>query len=81
MGVVSIKFKRDGRSYYFDDNDIELKKDEYVLVEGHHCSCYDFDESNWEATVYTREELKELLKDENCGLRNELKNFIGYYWN
>ena len=33
MGVVSIKFKRDGRSYYFDDNDIELKKDEYVLVE------------------------------------------------
>ena len=33
MGIVSIKFKRDGRSYYFDDSNIELAKDDYVLVE------------------------------------------------
>jgi len=36
--------------------------DEFVLVEGYHCSCYDFDETSWEATVYTREELTNLLK-------------------
>ena len=33
MGIVSIKFKRDGRSYYFDDDGIELNKDDYVLVD------------------------------------------------
>ena len=33
MGIVSIKFKKDGRSYYFDDNNIELNKDDYVLVD------------------------------------------------
>ena len=33
MGIVSIKFKRDGRSYYFDDDGIELNKEDYVLVD------------------------------------------------
>lgn len=33
MSIVSVKFKKDGRSYYFDDNNIELAKDDYVLVE------------------------------------------------
>ena len=33
MAIVSIKFKRDGRSYYFDDNNIKIEKDDYVLVE------------------------------------------------
>ena len=33
MGVVSIKFKKDGRTYYFDDDNIELIKDDYVLVD------------------------------------------------
>lgn len=33
MSIVSIKFKKDGRGYYFDDNDIVLSKDDYVLVE------------------------------------------------
>lgn len=33
MSIVSIKFKKDGRGYYFDDNDIALSKDDYVLVE------------------------------------------------
>lgn len=35
---------------------------EYVLVEGYHCSCYGFDDCRWEATVYTREELSKLLQ-------------------
>ena len=33
MSLVSVKFKKDGRSYYFDDNDIKLEKDDYVIVE------------------------------------------------
>ena len=33
MNLVAIKFKSDGKSYYFDSNDLELGKNEYVLVE------------------------------------------------
>lgn len=33
MGIVSIKLKKDGRSYYFDDDNIKLNKDDYVLVD------------------------------------------------
>lgn len=29
----------------------------YVVLEGWHCSCYDFDEVEWEAIEYTKEEL------------------------
>lgn len=52
---------------------------EYVLVEGYHCSCYDFDDTKWEATVYTKEELGKLLENVDCEiypLRAKLKNFI-----
>lgn len=37
---------------------------EYVLLEGYHCSCYDFDETEWDAIVYTKEELKKLAHAE-----------------
>lgn len=33
MTVISVKFKEDGKSYYFDSNGVELKKGDYVLVE------------------------------------------------
>ncbi|MBZ9693319.1 hypothetical protein [Clostridium sp. M14] len=33
---------------------------EYLLLEGFHCSCYDFDETDWTGTVYTKEELIKL---------------------
>ena len=36
------------------------KEVDYVVIEGSHCSCYDFDETQWEATGYTEEELKKL---------------------
>lgn len=39
---------------------LELSYDEYVILEGHHCSCYDFDDTEWEAIEYTRDELKKL---------------------
>lgn len=34
--------------------------EEYLLLDGCHCSCYDFDETTWDATAYTAEELKKL---------------------
>ena len=33
MELVAIKFRKDGKSYYFDRNELEVKKEEYVLVE------------------------------------------------
>jgi hypothetical protein len=33
------------------------KWDEYLVLEGGHCSCYDFDETSWCGTVYTKQEL------------------------
>lgn len=32
----------------------------FILAEGGHCSCYDFDEVQWEAIKYSREELEKL---------------------
>lgn len=37
-----------------------LKYDEYLLLYGGHCSCYDFDETDWDGTIYTLEELRVL---------------------
>ena len=59
----------------------DTKIDEYVLVEGEHCSCYDFDETNWDCTKLTKDELNKLLeKIEDLGtLRKELKEFLARY--
>ncbi|EGT5649372.1 hypothetical protein [Clostridium botulinum] len=38
-----------------DDED-----DKVVILEGWHCSCYDFDDTEWEAIEYTREEIIKL---------------------
>lgn len=35
---------------------------EYLLLEGWHCSCYDFDETDWYGTIYTKEELIKLAE-------------------
>ena len=43
-----------------DINDLE--DNEYLLLEGYHCSCYDFDDTRWQGTVYTREELKKISR-------------------
>ena len=32
-----------------------------TVIEGGHCSCYDFEDTKWEATSYTREEMHSLL--------------------
>lgn len=45
--------------------DIEgIAYDEYLLLEGGHCSCYGFDETEWYATVYEEDELINLASAE-----------------
>ena len=34
----------------------------YMVIHGYHCSCYNFDDTKWEATVYNREELVTLMR-------------------
>ena len=59
----------------------DTKIDEYVLVEGEHCSCYGFDDTDWWCIKLTEEELDELLEnaDKSEGLRKELKEFWSRY--
>lgn len=40
----------------------DLEYDEYVIAEGSHCSCYDFDDTEWTYFKYTEEELKKLCE-------------------
>lgn len=37
-------------------------EDEYLVIEGYHCSCYNFSDTAWGAVIYTREELIKLAK-------------------
>lgn len=46
-------------------NNIEgIERDEYLVLGGGHCSCYDFDETSWDGTVYTKQELQSLANAE-----------------
>ena len=55
----------------------------YIILEGSHCSCYDFDETTWDATEF--EDLKEMKKYLNAPdyekLRRKAFNFMNYYSN
>lgn len=53
---------------------------EYMLVEGGHCSCYGFDETDYDATIYSKTELLKVLKENEYGaLRGKAYNFMNYY--
>ena len=53
---------------------------EYMLVEGYHCSCYDFDDASYEATIYDVEELMKILKEKDYDeLRKKAYKFMKYY--
>jgi len=55
---------------------------EYILLEGYHCSCYEFDIADWEATAYSEEELAKLIQAEKSDpLRIRLRQFLEYYKN
>ena len=49
---------------------------EYVLIEGGHCSCYGFDDTEWDCIQLTEDELKTILKDNCYGLRREVKEIL-----
>lgn len=39
---------------------LEIDYDKYVILEGYHCSCYGFDDTEWESIEYTNDELRKL---------------------
>lgn len=41
----------------------DLGHNEFVIVEGSHCSCYDFDDTEWGAIKYTGVELLKLATE------------------
>lgn len=55
--------------------------DEFVLAEGYHCSCYDFDETEWDCIKLTKAELEKMLEnvEDYEILRKELKKFLSRY--
>jgi hypothetical protein len=54
--------------------------DEYLLLEGFHCSCYDFDDSKWEAMVYDKKELLSLANAE-YNKNNQFWKMVKSYFN
>ena len=62
------------------ENMPDTNYNEYVLAEGYHCSCYDFDDTTWDCTKLNEEELKKLLENtDHENLRTELKKFLSTY--
>ncbi len=58
------------------ENMPDVGYNEYILMEGSHCSCYGFDETEWDCTQLTADELKTILKQNDWGLRGQLKRFL-----
>ena len=57
--------------YYSEDRQILLygadegdyyNEGPFILLDGGHCSCYDWEEAEWDATEYTRDELLTLMR-------------------
>lgn len=59
----------------------DLKYNEYVIVEGFHCSCYDFDDTNWEAIKCTTEELIKLSSEKLKFVTGKEKEFYLLVYN
>ncbi|MDI0267863.1 hypothetical protein QIW52_17875 [Clostridioides difficile] len=57
-----------------------LSYNEYLLLEGGHCSCYGFDETEWSAIVYTKEELIKLA-NANYNRESKFWNMVLNYFN
>jgi hypothetical protein len=36
--------------------------EQFLVLSGGHCSCYDFPQADWEATYYSREELEKVAR-------------------
>lgn len=77
------------RLYYVEDinsnGDIDYVS--YLIIDGSHCSCYDFDSTEWTATEYTFDELKTLVNNwvkngfgEEKIIAEMIKKYHGIYW-
>lgn len=56
-------------------NGIDGLNGEYLVLYGGHCSCFDFDETEWNATAYTKREL-ELLATAPYNLKNDFWKMV-----
>lgn len=59
------------------------RNNKIIILEGSHCSCYDFDECNWEATefdYYDNENIEKFLTQYDCyGIRTKALEFFKEY--
>src|SRR3990167_2543793 len=59
---------------------LEKDDDTYIIVEGDHCSCYDFEDIEWTAMEYTLDELKKIadgtLKMEEIYIDNDSEKHL-----
>ena len=55
----------------------DVNWNEYVLLEGYHCSCYGFDETQWDATVFSEAEMDKLMEREQY---ETLRKELGEFW-
>lgn len=58
---------------------LKLDYNTFVVLEGYHCSCYDFDDTEWDAIEYTEEELSKIAcADYNQGSKfwEEVRNSL-----
>lgn len=49
------------------DDDFPMLGGPFLVLEGWHCSCYDWDDVEWDATRYTRDELLALAESKETG--------------
>lgn len=49
------------------DDDFPMLGGPFLVLEGWHCSCYDWDDVEWDATRYTRDELLGLAESKETG--------------
>ena len=52
---------------------------EFILAEGGHCSCYNFDETEWDCIKVTKDEFNKIIEQNDWGLRKRLKEFLSSY--
>lgn len=50
------------RDFLIDTWNYDDVKASYVIIEGEHCSCYDFDDIEWNMTAYEPSELVKVAK-------------------
>lgn len=49
------------------DDDFPMLGGPFLVLEGWHCSCYDWDDVEWDATRYTHDELLTLAESKKDG--------------